>query len=164
MLRGCDFRAGVTLQPNGPITLSDCSFDGAIAIFCNVSSQPITCDPVTYARLLAAALTFPDAAAQLIQVPVVLYAAQVGLLNGAIMPAASTQSFTLVAPDPLPLPGGLAHVQFLSNPNSTVVCIGAQISGGGVITVDVMNVSDVLTAELGNDQTFVVFYEPAEFI
>ncbi len=164
-LRSCVFRANVTLQLLDVLTMYDCEFGAGFKIQC-AAANAITCDPSTYARLVAAAPDFTDTTPQLIQKPRVLYCQQIGLVNGDIIPAAGTMQFDLgtLTANPSPLPGGLAQVQFLGQAGSTVVCVGATINGSGHVLVEVMNVNDLLTAEVENGQVFVVFYEPAELL
>jgi hypothetical protein len=161
---GCTFLPDTQLQFFQTLTLFDCEFGAGFSIICN-ASQPITCDPPSYARLVAVGVNFPDTKAQLVQVPRILYQQQIGLLNGFIIPAADITEANLGQPSAPPaLPGGLVQVQFLGNPNATVTCVGATIDGSGNIFASVLNVSDTLTAEVANGQVFVVFYEPAELL
>jgi hypothetical protein len=142
----------------------DCSFGNSFKIQCS-ANQSITCDPVTYGRLVDSAFTVLDTTPTLLQRPVILYQAQIGLLNGAVIPAASVTPFDLGGmSSPSALPGGLAQVSFLGSPNATAACVGAVIDGSGHVIVSVLNTSDVLTTAVENDQEFVVFYQPAELL
>jgi len=160
---GCEFLNAVTLLLFGSATMYDCEFGDGLVIQCSTTNR-IEMDPVSFGRILVAAPTYPDTAPQLVQVPRVLYQQQIDLINGAILPAASIQDFNLgqVPTEPPALPGGFAQVQFLGSPNATVACVGATIDGSGNVIVSVLNTSDTLTAEVVNDQPFVVFYQPAE--
>jgi hypothetical protein len=162
-LRDCKFLNQVTFQFFGGVSLFDCTFGTGLRLQCS-SSQTLTCDPVTYARLLDAEPVYVDTAPTFAQKPVVMYAAQVDLLNGAVIPAASVAAFSLGQMDPPALPDGTAQVQFVGSPNTTAVCVGAVVNGSGEVVASVLNTSDTLTAELLNGQPFSVIYEPAELV
>lgn len=161
-LRDCKFLNQVTLQLFGALALYDCAFGTGFKIQCS-ASQTITCDPSTYAALVDAEPTFLDTAPTLAQKPIVLYQAQIGLVNGFVIPASTITIGDLgVMTDPPALPGGQAQVQFHGDGGSTTVCVGATIDGSGHVLVRVLNTSSVATAAVLNDQPFDVFYQPAE--